>query len=79
MTKINSFRGGNHFLSNFSEHEVTYEGITYQNNEAAFQSAKILDKNKRLGFANLKPGWSFTLVGNEFSPRVTNESNSSSS
>ena len=28
------------FLSNFYSSPVTYEGLTYLNNEAAFQSAK---------------------------------------
>ena len=52
---INEFRGKYYFLSNFYEVPVTYENITYQNNEAAFQSAKVIDHNKRLQFANLNP------------------------
>jgi ribA/ribD-fused uncharacterized protein len=52
---INEFRGKYYFLSNFYEVPITYEGITYQNNEAAFQSAKVADYNKRLSFANLNP------------------------
>ena len=38
---ISNFRGKYFFLSNFYGHPVEYEGITYANNEAAFQSAKI--------------------------------------
>ena len=41
---INEFRGKYYFLSNFYNTPVTWDGITYQNNEAAFQSAKIIDK-----------------------------------
>ena len=52
---INSFRGKYCFLSNFYEAPVTYEGITYKNNESAFQSAKLKDKRKRLSFVNLNP------------------------
>ena len=37
---IDSFKGDYCFLSNFYEAKVTYEGITYLNNEAAFQSIK---------------------------------------
>lgn len=52
---INEFRGKYYYLSNFYEVPVTYEGITYQNNEAAFQAAKVTDYNKRLAFSNLNP------------------------
>ena len=40
---INSFRGEYHFLSNFFDRKVTYNNITFLNNEAAFQSQKTLD------------------------------------
>ena len=39
-TKINSFTGEYYFLSNFYETPVTYNGITFLNNEAAFQAQK---------------------------------------
>lgn len=52
---IDSFRNNYYFLSNFFNAPVTYEGITYQNNEAAFQAAKVLDKNIRREFATLNP------------------------
>ena len=51
--KIDSFRGMNYFLSNFYESPVTYEGITYRNNEAAFQAQKTLDENKRICFSSM--------------------------
>ena len=60
-SKINSFRGEYFFLSNFYEAPVTYEGITYQNNEAAFQAQKVNSPTElyfvdpRLPFANLGP------------------------
>ncbi len=40
MNKIDSFRGEYYFLSNFYEAPVTYNDVTYQNNEAAFQAQK---------------------------------------
>ena len=52
---IDKFRGDYYFLSNFYEVPVTYDNITYQNNEAAFQAQKTLDKNKREEFAFLDP------------------------
>ena len=52
---IDSFRGPYAFLSNFYSAEVTYNGLTYQNNEAAFQAQKVLDDEKRKSFINLPP------------------------
>ncbi|MBR0528617.1 MAG: NADAR family protein [Ruminococcus sp.] len=52
---IDSFKGDYCFLSNFYEAKVTYEGITYLNNEAAFQSIKTTDMAKRRDFADLDP------------------------
>lgn len=52
---IKEFRGLYHFLSNFHEASVYWDGITYRNNEAAFQSAKLVDKNERLQFADMSP------------------------
>lgn len=52
---INEFRGQYFFLSNFYEAPVTWEGITYKNNEAAFQSAKVLNKSEREEFSVLDP------------------------
>lgn len=52
---INEFRGKYYFLSNFYEAPVTYEGITYKNNEAAFQAAKVTDISIREKFATLDP------------------------
>ena len=56
MTKvIDSFRGKYFFLSNFYEVPVTYEGIAYGNNEAAFQAQKCIDYSKRAQFSLLDP------------------------
>ena len=52
---INEFRGKYYFLSNFYEAPVTYNGITYQNNEAAFQAQKVKDLEKQKKFADLNP------------------------
>ena len=50
---INSFRGKYYFLSNFYETPVTFDGITYRNNEAAFQAQKVLSKEEQTEFSNL--------------------------
>lgn len=55
MNKIDSFRGSYYFLSNFFEISVTYDGITYQNNEAAFQAQKCLNYEDRKQFSHLNP------------------------
>lgn len=66
---IDNFRGKYYFLSNFFSATVEYEGITYLNNEAAFQAAKLLtgreifqnlnpSEAKRLGRrVDLRPDW----------------------
>lgn len=50
---INSFRNEYYFLSNFYEREVTYKGITYKNNEAAFQAQKCINEQDRVLFKDL--------------------------
>ena len=50
---IDDFRGEYFFLSNFYPVEVTYEGYSYKNNEAAFQAQK--DLSRREEFINLNP------------------------
>lgn len=52
-TKINSFTGEYYFLSNFYEIHVTYNGITFLNNEAAFQAQKCKSSAEREMFADL--------------------------
>ena len=52
---IDSFRGENFYLSNFYEVPVTYGGITFRNNEAAFQAQKCEDPGTRKEFAHLNP------------------------
>ena len=53
---INSFRNEYYFLSNFYEAPVTYNGITYKNNEAAFQAQKVApSKEAMLEFKDLNP------------------------
>ena len=53
-TAVTSFRGKYAFLSNFYAAEVTFEGMTYPTNEAAFQAAKCLDPEDRVPFAEQK-------------------------
>ena len=50
---ITSFRGEYDFLSNFYNASITYNGITYLNNEAAFQAQKDLSRSEE--FKNLSP------------------------
>jgi ribA/ribD-fused uncharacterized protein len=53
---IDNFRGQYYFLSNFYEDDlyfIQYDGLFYNNAEAAFQSAKLLDKVQRRQFCNL--------------------------
>jgi len=52
---IKEFKGRYFFLSNFYEKEITYNGITYLNNEAAFQAQKVLNESVRAEFSNLSP------------------------
>lgn len=53
MKKIDSFRDEYYFLSNFYEAPITYNGITYQNNEAAFQAQKCTKREDQLLFSKL--------------------------
>lgn len=55
MNDIREFSGKYYFLSNFFQSSVTWQGLTYQNNEAAFQSAKTLNEYARRSFAALDP------------------------
>lgn len=50
---IESFRGEYNFLSNFYNAPITYYGITYRNNEAAFQAQKLLNNEEKKAFCNL--------------------------
>lgn len=51
---IKEFRDQYFFLSNFYTHEFTYDGRTYQNAEAAFQSMKA-PKSDRGKYSNVQP------------------------
>lgn len=53
MKVIDKFEGKYRFLSNFHNSKVVWNGIEFQNSEAAFHSAKIL--NNREQFAQLNP------------------------
>ena len=55
MNNINSFRGPHFYLSNFYEVPVAYDGLTYQNSEAAFQAQKCINPKDRAQFAALSP------------------------
>ena len=53
--KINSFTEDYWFLSNYSYSPINWNGNNYCSAEAAFQSAKTLDKNLQKQFENLTP------------------------
>lgn len=50
---INHFRDEHYFLSNFYESPMIYDGIQYQNAEAAFQAQKCAIRADRCAFSNL--------------------------
>ncbi len=52
---IDSFKGKYFFLSNFYNAKVTYDGLTFLNSEAAFQSAKEIDSYDRKAYVFLNP------------------------
>ena len=52
---INAFRNEYFFLSNFYEVLVEYNGIKYNNSEAAFQAQKCRTEEERERFAGLNP------------------------
>ena len=49
------------FLSNFYEAAVTYGGLTYRCNEAAFQAQKCMTEEEKLPFAGYGPARSRTM------------------
>lgn len=53
--KIDKFKGKYFFLSNFFIIPVEWEGRTYLNNEAAFQSAKCIKDTMRDKFTTMNP------------------------
>lgn len=53
MKRISEFKGVYYYLSNFYPADVTYKGITFKNNEAAFQAMKC--PNIATWFATLNP------------------------
>ena len=59
--KIDHFRGEYAFLSNFWEVPVTYKGLTYGSNEAAFQAQKCMTEEEKMEFIQLRPSASKKL------------------
>lgn len=55
LDAINSFKDEYAFLSNFYPASVSFDGITYQNSEAAFQAQKTSSYEERKQFALLPP------------------------
>ena len=52
---IRWFKGEYDFLSNFYQAPVTYDGITYDSSECAFQAQKTLDNEVRKTFQHMTP------------------------
>ena len=52
---INSFSNQYEFMSNFYNAPVTYDGLTYRNNEAAFQAQKLANKEERKKYCTYSP------------------------
>ena len=44
---ISAFRGAYDFLSNFYPALITYNGLVFKNNEAAFQAAKCPERSSQ--------------------------------
>lgn len=55
MKEIKGFFEEYRWLSNFYEAEVEWDGRQYPSTEAAYQSAKTLDNNKRDEFTEMTP------------------------
>lgn len=58
LTKIDKFKDKYYFLSNYYNAPVIYHGIFFTNNEAAFQSAKLIGTKYEYlcrTFSNLPP------------------------
>lgn len=55
MDVINSFKNDYAFLSNFYPAPIQYDGLLYQNSEAAFQAQKCADKKDRQQFTKMNP------------------------
>lgn len=50
---ITEFSGPNRWLSNFARAEVSLDGLVYPSVENAYQAAKFLDHNVRIGFTKI--------------------------
>ena len=50
-----------HFLSNFFEADVTWSGLTYHSNEAAFQAQKCITEKEKLLFTEYGPSMSKSM------------------
>lgn len=55
MAIIDSFSGENRYLSNFANIPVVFNGIKYDNSEAAFQAQKCDNANEMMLFVGKNP------------------------
>lgn len=67
---ISEFRGEYYFLSNFYSAPVTYNGMCFENNEAAFQAAKCPERMTEFShryacWANNHNGWAKAKKSNK--------------
>lgn len=54
MGRIDSFKKENHFLSNFYQSPVPYQGLIYPNAEAAFQAQKCEREEDKVKYTLIK-------------------------
>jgi len=53
LDSVNGFQGEYRFLSNFYPVTITFEGLTYESSEAAYQANKSEDENIRKEFTGI--------------------------
>lgn len=61
MSKITDFKDEYLFLGNYYEAPITYQGVTYSNNESAFQAQKVVSDELKQKFKKLPPKDAKTL------------------
>lgn len=61
MKTIDRFIDEFHFLSNFADCDIEYEGLKFCSVESAYQAAKTVNLQERMKFCNLTPNKSKAL------------------
>jgi predicted NAD-dependent protein-ADP-ribosyltransferase YbiA (DUF1768 family) len=68
--KIIGFNDNNHFLSNFYNHSISYNGITYKNNVSAYLAQFFESRTQRVLFSGLLPTQAIRLFDRISNPHV---------